>query len=683
MADPAFIQDVPTRDQYTAAAAQTIFDYTFPIFDQVDLVIEKTRISDGVTIILVLTTDYAVTGVGAQAGGTIVLTSGASAGDIITITRQVELKRITDFSQEAAFNSSNVNLELNRIVQMVQDRDRDIDQTLRIPDADVNSPANDMPDETARADKMLSFDTQGQPITPISTGAVQNLLDANSPDLSLPDLAVVSTIAALSALLIANVSDADRIYLKNRALEGDGGGDIFRVDLSDLSTEVTNDPQKGYVVPFDEDVTGASGAFIRENGGAILAQRFGLNAVDSTVGLNAAKNYAVLGIDPHARELFIPDGIHNISSTLAWSVGQNSTMVRGSGMGKCILKWIGAANGTILQSIGSGANANEDGDNYFLTFKDLTIDGDNVADKGIFTSFTYHTLFDRIEIRDCLDRGLHGEQGFYNKVKDCVLLRNGDGVFIGDTANAWMIEGGRYKDNGRGIVFDADGGVRPHGCTIQSATIEGNTISGVSMLDCFEMRLIGSYLESNGVHQVLVDGAVTGADRCVIKANNFTGAVSDKTIKIDRAEFTTVDGGNFINFGLELTANAERTNIVDNAAIQGGFTDDSSDSWVRDTSLSLFYRKIGFDKKMNWTIGGSSTILDVGNNLFDLKSGGSTVFRASLLGVRAVTGAFIMKDGVGTPLTVAGQAQMYVDTVDGDFKIKFGDGTIKTIVTDT
>lgn len=42
-----------------------------------------------------------------------------------------------------------------------------------------------------------------------------------------------------------------------------------------------------------------------------------------------------------------------------------------------------------------------------------------------------------------------------------------------------------------------------------------------------------------------------------------------------------------------------------------------------------------------------------------------------------------LKDGVTAPSTVAGYAQIYVDTSDGDLKVKFGDGTVKTIVVDT
>lgn len=43
----------------------------------------------------------------------------------------------------------------------------------------------------------------------------------------------------------------------------------------------------------------------------------------------------------------------------------------------------------------------------------------------------------------------------------------------------------------------------------------------------------------------------------------------------------------------------------------------------------------------------------------------------------------VLKDGVTAPSTFAGQAAIYVDTADGDLKIKFSDGTVKTIVTDT
>lgn len=46
-------------------------------------------------------------------------------------------------------------------------------------------------------------------------------------------------------------------------------------------------------------------------------------------------------------------------------------------------------------------------------------------------------------------------------------------------------------------------------------------------------------------------------------------------------------------------------------------------------------------------------------------------------------GAFGIKDGITAPSAIAGLAQVYVDTADGDYKIIFGDGTVKTLTTDT
>lgn len=42
-----------------------------------------------------------------------------------------------------------------------------------------------------------------------------------------------------------------------------------------------------------------------------------------------------------------------------------------------------------------------------------------------------------------------------------------------------------------------------------------------------------------------------------------------------------------------------------------------------------------------------------------------------------------IKDGITAPSTVSGYATIYVDTSDGDLKVKYGDGTVKTIVVDT
>jgi hypothetical protein len=59
---------------------------------------------------------------------------------------------------------------------------------------------------------------------------------------------------------------------------------------------------------------------------------------------------------------------------------------------------------------------------------------------------------------------------------------------------------------------------------------------------------------------------------------------------------------------------------------------------------------------------------------------GTTTATNSLL---VVEGGIAIKDGITAPSTSSGYAQIYVDSADGDLKIRFGNGTTKTIVTDT
>ncbi len=74
------VNDLPPRVQYTAAAAQTVFPYTFPIFQDADLVVEV----DG--SVQTLTTDYTVTGEGDDTGGDVTFVVAMAGGELLRFT---------------------------------------------------------------------------------------------------------------------------------------------------------------------------------------------------------------------------------------------------------------------------------------------------------------------------------------------------------------------------------------------------------------------------------------------------------------------------------------------------------------------------------------------------------------------------------------------------------------------
>lgn len=97
-----------------------------------------------------------------------------------------------------------------------------------------------------------------------------------------------------------------------------------------------------------------------------------------------------------------------------------------------------------------------------------------------------------------------------------------------------------------------------------------------------------------------------------------------------------------------------------------GFTDEPSNS----TYLTL----IGNNAAGNSS--GSIYAPSGTNSIINNVGYGENTFTAPALNLPIV-------DGVVAPATVSGIAYLYVDTADGDLKIKFGDGTVKTIVVDT
>ena len=147
-----------SRNQYTATAGQTVFAYTFEIVSDDDIVVLK----NGVT--LTKTADYTVSGVGVDSGGNVTLVVGATAGDILTLYRDMAYERLTDYTNAGDFLAADVNNDFDRLWIATQQVNEEVNRSIKAPVTDPLTIDMTLPAKASRVGKLLRFNaTTGDP----------------------------------------------------------------------------------------------------------------------------------------------------------------------------------------------------------------------------------------------------------------------------------------------------------------------------------------------------------------------------------------------------------------------------------------------------------------------------------------------------------------------------------------
>ena len=206
------ISDNNPRISYTATSGQTAFTVPFVFFNDADL---NVYINDTLKTI---TTDYTVTG-GDGSTGSITLTSGATSGDIVVITRDVALERTTDFPSSGPFQVASLNTELDTIIAMVADMEDLAERGLRLSDSDTSASLV-LADKDARKGTVLAFNA--------TTGAVEVG----------PTIADTETIASIKAD-IATLADIEDGTDATDAIQTVAGISSNVTTVAGISSDVT------------------------------------------------------------------------------------------------------------------------------------------------------------------------------------------------------------------------------------------------------------------------------------------------------------------------------------------------------------------------------------------------------------------------------------------------------------
>ena len=205
------ISDTEPRVQYTASSGQTAFSVPFEFFTTADI-----KVYNGTSLLTYnaspsSASQYSVTGAGVSGGGAIALGGGATLNDVITIYRDLGIARSTDFPTSGAFQIDSLNTELDKIIAMIQQVERDLKFSPKAAATTSNTYNLTLPNLVAN--KILSVNSSGtalefdQSVTDVATvaGIAANISTVSGI------AANVTTVAGISSNVTAVAGDATDI----------------------------------------------------------------------------------------------------------------------------------------------------------------------------------------------------------------------------------------------------------------------------------------------------------------------------------------------------------------------------------------------------------------------------------------------------------------------------------------
>jgi hypothetical protein len=164
------------KQQHTANGSTTAFSFPYKFNVNSDLVVVLTNLTTGVSTTQVIVTDYAVSGAGNPAGGTVTFVTAPANALRVTITREVPYTQEVDYQPDDDFPAEVHEAALDKLTMIGQQLNTEFDYALKQPTTDAN-PIGILPTAAVRANKYLVFDVNGDPQATASTSATSDIVN--------------------------------------------------------------------------------------------------------------------------------------------------------------------------------------------------------------------------------------------------------------------------------------------------------------------------------------------------------------------------------------------------------------------------------------------------------------------------------------------------------------------------
>lgn len=348
--------------------------------------------------------------------------------------------------------------------------------------------------------------------------------------------------------------------------------------------------------------------------------------------------------------------------------------------------FIDQKSGTNLDLIVTDTSLAATGFQHWSTIANLSLQGASGATAGAGIRLNSRSgegfKLEHLLISDFADSGVEAVEGFVPLyAEDIHLFNNGQGSGagygmdltwgVGDSA-AMVVLNHISGDNNEDGLIRIKGGTADS-CVVMTGikseiTTAGKQTDTITLEDLNNMPVF-----VNGVHQTASTATnsifkiVTSSARLVWTAVRSATATAPTYLLDDTANSHTIaasaaGSNDYSAFGCTFPMSFNR---VAAATIAQAFR-------IGADTVNRF--QVAADGKLSWGSGSAG----VDTNLYRSEA---NVLKSD--DIFETAGHLRIADGVTAPGTIAGVAGIYVDTSDGDLKVKFGDGTVKTIVTDT
>jgi hypothetical protein len=238
-------------NHFNGNGTQTVFPFTFKVFDPTDMVVIRTDTTSGVDTPMAIYIDFTVTINADQdtsPGGNVTMTAAPTSTQRLTVTSDIAYLQPIDVTNGGGFYPEVFTEEFDRLTILTQQLKQSVSSTLRFPVTDQN-PVTDLPNAMTRSGKLLGFDSSGDPIAlSLSGGGTitgvtsfngrQGNVSLLSSDVTnligfTPNGYEVVNVAAVRAL---SIPGPIAITTSGYYAAGDGGAANYYLDASDTTT---------------------------------------------------------------------------------------------------------------------------------------------------------------------------------------------------------------------------------------------------------------------------------------------------------------------------------------------------------------------------------------------------------------------------------------------------------------